>query len=199
MPTLWPACGGAWQPWAPSDVAGLSRSKGKGGERELAALLSTLTGHDVRRRVRQHAGDDDLEGVPGWSVEAKRYRAVTPALIATWWQQALRQAQATGCRPVLFYRADRGQWRAVWPAHLVQQAGHRLDLADEDTLEASPSVWWALSRAPHQHTSASTTAGHGSRPTAMDEAGPAMGPSARTCSTGNSNPVNAVVHTPGKW
>ena len=50
----------------------MSRTKGAAGERELAAALRELTGWDIRRRVRQHDGDSDLEGVPGWSIEVKR-------------------------------------------------------------------------------------------------------------------------------
>ena len=97
-----------------------SRTKGKTGERELAALLSELTGHDVRRRVRQHEADSDLEGVPGWSIEAKRYKAAPPALVAQWWGQAVEQSRRTNALPVLFYRADRADWRVVWPAGLHQ-------------------------------------------------------------------------------
>ena len=44
-------------------MGSLSRTKGAAGERELAALLSELSGRDVRRRVRQHAGDSDLLGL----------------------------------------------------------------------------------------------------------------------------------------
>ena len=62
-------------------MGGLSRSKGQRGEREVAALLSELTGHDVRRRVRNHAGDSDLQGLPGWEIEVKFYAAVTPGLV----------------------------------------------------------------------------------------------------------------------
>ena len=48
------------------------REKGKRGEREVAALIRDLLGYEVRRRVRQHDGDSDLVGVPGWSIEVKR-------------------------------------------------------------------------------------------------------------------------------
>ena len=84
-----------------------SRDKGKAGERELARLLCELTGRDVRRRVRQHEGDSDLEGVPGWAIECKRYATVKPADLARWWRQAVAQAQATNARPLLAWRADR--------------------------------------------------------------------------------------------
>ena len=126
-------------------MGAMSRSKGQSGERELAALLATITGHDVRRRVRNHAGDDDLEGVPGWSLECKRYAAITPSLVATWWSQAQRQAATLGCKPVLFYRADRGQWRTVWPAHMLAQSGHGHGLAEDAIIEATIETWWALS------------------------------------------------------
>ncbi|NZA00578.1 hypothetical protein H0I39_00080 [Ottowia beijingensis] len=59
-------------------MGAMSRTKGKVGEREIAALLAELTGCDVRRRVRQHDGDSDLEGLPGWCVEVKRHARAAP-------------------------------------------------------------------------------------------------------------------------
>ena len=94
-------------------MSAMQRNKGKAGEREIAALVRDLTGWDVRRRVRQHGGDSDLEGVPGWSVEVKRHRTATRGEMAVWWGQTT--AQAGTLLPVLFYRADRADWRAVWP------------------------------------------------------------------------------------
>lgn len=126
-------------------MAGLSRNKGKAGERELARLLADLTGHDVRRRVRQHDGDDDLEGLPGWSIEAKRYKAAPPALVAQWWAQAVTQADRAGTWPVLFYRPDRQGWRCVWPADL--HTGRRpVSGGFADTLTGDPLTWWRLVR-----------------------------------------------------
>lgn len=61
-----------------------SRTKGQTGEREIAAIVRDLTGWDVRRRVRQHEGDGDLEGIPGWSVEVKRHRQAQRADITHW-------------------------------------------------------------------------------------------------------------------
>ncbi|MDC6177810.1 hypothetical protein [Ralstonia solanacearum] len=92
-----------------------SRNKGKAGEREIAALVRDLTGWEARRRVRQHEGDSDLEGVPGWSVEVKRYAKAARADVRGWWEQAARQATTAGQTPVLFWRQDRDEWRAVWP------------------------------------------------------------------------------------
>ena len=122
-------------------MGAMSRNKGKVGERELALLLSVLTGHEVKRRVRNLAGEDDLAGLPGWSIECKRYAAITPALLAAWWQQACDQARRIDARPVLFFRGDRGNWRARWLASLHADAP---ELTEAHTVEADPATWWAL-------------------------------------------------------
>ena len=103
----------------------MQRTKGKAGERDAANLLSDLTGYPVTRRVRQHDGDSDLIGLPGWAIEVKRVKTAGRADIARWWAQAVAQAEREGCIPVLLYRRDRDEWRALWPlsAHLgVQHA-----------------------------------------------------------------------------
>jgi hypothetical protein len=119
-------------------VSGASRNKGKVGERELAGLLTDITGHEIRRKVRQHDGDHDLEGLPGWSIEVKRHAAAPRSSIANWWKQAFEQAQRTDIRPALFYRADRGPWRAVWAPFGGDQY--------QDTTEADPALWWLMVR-----------------------------------------------------
>lgn len=123
----------------------MSRNKGKHGERELASLVRDLTGWDVQRRVRQHDGDSDLVGVPGWSVECKRYASAPRAAIAGWWAQTVNQAKDG--LPVLFYRADRGDWRAVWPLAVmlkIQSADMWVGL--EWTCETSVAAWAAVAR-----------------------------------------------------
>lgn len=126
-------------------MSAMQRTKGKAGEREIAALVRDLTGWDVRRRVRQHDGDSDLEGVPGWSVEVKRHASASRADIARWWQQAV--AQAGAALPVLFYRADRAAWRAVWPLAvcLVQQQRDYWR-GVEWTADTSIEAWAAVAR-----------------------------------------------------
>lgn len=126
-------------------MSAASRNKGKTGERELAAALKIITGFDVRRRVRQHEGDNDLEGVPGWSIECKRYGRATHALIEGWWYQAVQQARATKTLPLLCYRVDRGDWRAVWPAgvHLPHRP---VPVEYGNTLTADPATWWAMAQ-----------------------------------------------------
>lgn len=102
-------------------MSAMQRNKGKTGEREAADLVRQFTGWDVRRRVRQHDGDSDLEGVPGWTVEVKRHRTALAGEVAQWWSQAVAQAARAGPQhmPVLLYRADRADWRAVWPLWVV--------------------------------------------------------------------------------
>lgn len=123
-------------------MGAMSRSKGQRGERELAALIADLTGWDVSRRVRQHDGDSDIDGVPGWSVEVKR--SASP-LLGTWWAQTV--AQATHAYPVLFYRLDRQDWRALWPVALLlkeQRAEYWEGL--EWTCNTSVQAWAAVAR-----------------------------------------------------
>ncbi len=126
-------------------MSAASRNKGKAGERELAAALKIVTGFDVRRRVRQHDGDSDLEGIPGWSIECKRYTSAGGALIADWWIQAVSQARLAGALPLLAYRLDRADWRAVWPAGI--HLPHRpVPVEFDDTLAANLATWWAMAQ-----------------------------------------------------
>ncbi len=124
-----------------------SRRKGKVGEREIAGLLADLTGYAVKRRVRQHDGDSDLEGLPGWCVEVKRHARATRGDLTGWWRQAVTQADAAGGIPVLFFRRDRDDWRAVWPlsVNLTMQTA-AMWRGYEWTAETSIEAWAAVSR-----------------------------------------------------
>ena len=125
----------------------MARSKGQSGELEVVKILRDLTGHDVRRKVRQHAGDGDLEGLPFWSVEIKRHATVTPFKLWEWWGQAVDQARASKSLPVLIYRGDRAEWRCVWNADLHASPMPQPLCSDyEATLTAAPETWWALCR-----------------------------------------------------
>ena len=126
-------------------MTAMQRNKGQTGEREIAALVRDLTGWDVRRRVRQHDGDSDLDGVPGWSVEVKRHRTASRGDLAAWWRQSV--AQAGELLPVLFYRVDRADWRAVWPLSvaLVQQRAEYWSAYDW-TADTTVEAWAAAAR-----------------------------------------------------
>jgi hypothetical protein len=124
----------------------MSRTKGQTGEREVAAIIRELTGHDVRRRVRQHRSDADLEGLPGWSVEVKRHAATPPGKLGEWWAQTITQARDAQTLPVLFYRADRAGWRCVWPAALHMPDRPTISAVFNDCLVSDPLTWWLMVR-----------------------------------------------------
>lgn len=126
-------------------MSAMQRRKGATGELEIAALIRDSTGWDVQRRVRNHSGDSDLVGIPGWSVEVKRHRCATRSEIAGWWRQSC--AQARDGLPVLFYRLDRDSWRAVWPVVVsMQTQTAEMWSGYEWTCEGSIDAWAAVAR-----------------------------------------------------
>ena len=126
-------------------MSAMQRDKGSRGELEVASIIAGLTGWDVRRRVRNHAGDSDLQGVPGWSVEVKRHAKAPAGAVRAWWLQAVEQAD--GKLPVLFYRADHAEWRAVWPL-AVLLTDQRADYwrGYEWTANTTVEAWAATAR-----------------------------------------------------
>ncbi len=123
-------------------MAAFSRNKGKAGEREVARAIHDATGWEVKRRVRQTKGDSDIdvEGTPlaHWTVEVKRYAKATRSDIATWWAQAVEEARLRGAtRPVLLFRVDRDEWRAVWmPSGLSHHSANAYPWTHESSLMA---------------------------------------------------------------
>ena len=86
----------------------MSRRKGATFEREVANLIRDNLGFDCKRNLEQYQqGGDDLSGVPGWSVECKRYATCVPSDYKTFWLQCEAQAAARGLKPVLFVKQDR--------------------------------------------------------------------------------------------
>jgi Holliday junction resolvase len=123
----------------------MQRTKGKVGEREAAALIRQHTGWAAIRRVRNGAGDSDLIGVPGWSVEVKRRASATRAQVAQWWLQCVEQAGWD--LPVLLYRLDRCSWRVVWPLAVNLRIQHADQWYDYDwTVEGTVAAWAAVAR-----------------------------------------------------
>jgi Holliday junction resolvase len=102
-----------------------SRAKGARGEREFAALIDLHLGFSVRRNLEQsRSGGHDLVGLPGWAPEVKlRGSDPTPGELGSMWQQALRQAESVGARPVLALKVNRRGWRCF-----VDLADLRADL-----------------------------------------------------------------------
>jgi hypothetical protein len=89
-----------------------ARRKGHDFERELARRFrDALGGPDIRRGLQTRDGDEaaDVEGVPGWWIEAKAHRRVNH-------RAALAQAIAAappGRKPVVIGKDDRQRPVAV--------------------------------------------------------------------------------------
>jgi len=121
-----------------------SRRKGQRGEREVCRILHELTGRTIKRRVRQHDGDSDLEGLPDWSVEVKNCARVTPGLLSGWWKQAAAQARAVNRLPLLFFKHGR-EWQCAWPAALHYQGGNLANTVHwHEALVSHPLTWRAM-------------------------------------------------------
>lgn len=88
-----------------------SRNKGANFEREVARKIYDELGISVCRNLTQYqsAGNDDLRGMPGWSIECKRIAKGADSLINGWWAQTIEQAAKAQARPVLIYKEDRKQ------------------------------------------------------------------------------------------
>lgn len=125
-----------------AQVSGFSRSKGARGEREVCAIIRDLLGFDARRRVRQHEGDSDVLGVPGWAIESKNCATLD---LPAWWRQAVEQAGDS--LPALFYKVPRRGWRVRWPLSAVLVVQRADDwLALDWTADTSPAAWAAVVR-----------------------------------------------------
>jgi hypothetical protein len=94
-----------------------SRAKGANGEREFCRLIFEHLGVELVRNLDQsRAGGHDLKStgtdpvstaLDAFAIEVKRYAAITPAMLAGFWQQAERQAHRAARVPALAYREDR--------------------------------------------------------------------------------------------
>lgn len=84
----------------------MSRDKGKRFERELASAFRDY-GYDARR-TSQYCGQPgdaaDVVGLPGIHIEAKHVEKIQ---IYDWMEQAKRDAEKSGRKPVVFFRKNR--------------------------------------------------------------------------------------------
>lgn len=112
-----------------------SRRKGQVAERALANELSDLLGITLKRRVRNHANESDIEGLPGLSVEVKNCATLS---VGSWWKQAVRQCKENEW-PVLFYKIPRKGFRAVLSMKVLD-AFWWDDVSDDVTYTVEMSV-----------------------------------------------------------
>jgi len=92
-------------------MTGPAKRKGDRAEREAAALLSGLTGYDVRRLLGAGRHDDrgDLD-VPGWAIQVADWQAVATALRVKP-LDADTQASRTNTYGVAMLRLRGGEYR----------------------------------------------------------------------------------------
>lgn len=92
-----------------------SKRKGDFAERELAFLLSDLLGVTIRRKLGAGRKDDegDLEGIPGWTIEAKNYANIATGINEGLKDLAREQVNAGTTFGVCFVRRRGGRWIAV--------------------------------------------------------------------------------------
>lgn len=119
------------------------REKGKRGEREVVGIIKDILGLDAKRRVRQHDGDSDVMGVPGWSIEVKNCADLR---VKEWWRQTVDQAGDD--LPVLFFKVPRRGWRCIWPLNAIvtQVTGPTMWYDPTLTCESSPDAWAVVVR-----------------------------------------------------
>jgi len=89
----------------------LSRTKGKVGERELAAFLRDY-GYTAARRGQQYAGGNqspDVVGIPGVHIECKRCESGS---LYSWLDQAIIEA-GIGEIPVVMHRKSKRGWVGI--------------------------------------------------------------------------------------
>lgn len=106
-----------------------SRAKGAGGEREFSRVIHQHLGVELVRNLEQSRnGGHDLTttgtdpvslALDAYAIEVKRYMAVTPSMLAVFWEQATQQAARAERIPVLAYREDRREWLIVAPLHAI--------------------------------------------------------------------------------
>ncbi len=87
-----------------------ARTKGALGEREVSAILTTLLGVEIKRKLgASRDGGDDL-ATDDFSFEVKRQERLR---ITEWMEQAVENSSSTGAMPVLVFRQSRQPWRVV--------------------------------------------------------------------------------------
>lgn len=91
-------------------MGGMSRNKGKAGEREVANILRNR-GYDAHRGVQYHGGPDspDVVGLPGIHIEVKR---VERLLLYPSVEQSRNDA-GQGEIPIVVHRPNNKPWIAI--------------------------------------------------------------------------------------
>jgi len=106
-----------------------SRAKGAAAERELIKELQQHLGDEIAGRMKRNLeqsrkGGHDIAGLPGWAIEVKRYKRLSEADLARFWdRQVVDQAIRVKGRPALAYKGDFRPWRVRVPIALLREFG----------------------------------------------------------------------------
>ena len=136
----------AYYKWERKQEMTNGRAKGANFERLLCSMCIEAFGDcvDPKRNLEQtRSGGSDICGVPGWSIEAKRYSSnAGNGFKPAWWAQCCEQANEEGCEPVLIYKYDRQPIKCV-----VRLSSINADYAGKDNVaEISFSTWCMIVR-----------------------------------------------------
>lgn len=128
-----------------------SRAKGATAERELIGVLIEHLGDEIASKMKRNleqtrGGGHDIDGLDGWAIEVKRYKAVKEGDIARFWEQTVDQARRIDAKPVLCYREDFRSWRVRLPMSFVQGLEPTFDETVEWTVELGIEAFAALVR-----------------------------------------------------
>ncbi len=126
---------------------GGGREKGALGERQVLAILEQELGLKLVRNKQQAArgGRDIIEDVDRhqhpipFAIEVKFRKTES---IKTWWAQTVEQAEATGRKPVLFFRGNNKPWRVVADVHDINPEVWPVRRGDYVVLNLQPALQW---------------------------------------------------------
>jgi hypothetical protein len=132
------------------------RTKGQGGEREVADALNAVI-HKVLRKLnlpipvkaivqrnqnQSAVGGSDLSGTMGLSIEVKRQETLS---INTWWKQCETSAKETLEMPVLIYRQNSKKWNVVMYGHLDYPFAGNIYMTTRVTIDWQTFLdWYAM-------------------------------------------------------
>ena len=125
-----------------------SRQKGASFEREISNKINEwfqeYTGYDieVKRDLEQYRASDhgDIIGLPGWTIECKRYNSHGSIYYKReWWEQVVTASLRDGTQPVLIYKYDRQPICCV-----VFMSSINSDYAGKDATVIIPFETWCM-------------------------------------------------------
>lgn len=124
-----------------------SRTKGAGGEREVAELLSKVY-PGTCRELDQYQGKlgRDLKGCAPWCVQIKRMKSVSEKQKEDAFMEAVSACGGEWILPVVFYREDRAKWRAYTSMYVLLCHSHGEGVLSDGSLmvdmDAEEFVEW---------------------------------------------------------